>query len=75
MLDPLAIAMANDALRDQHARFDPTPARQREQAWSVGRIRVGVARRLRAVADLIEPAAGTTLAAEATADVEGERAA
>jgi hypothetical protein len=75
MLDPLAIAMANDALRDQHTRFDPTPPRPREQTWSVGRIRVRVARRLRAAADLIEPVADGNFAAEAAVDVDCDRAA
>jgi hypothetical protein len=56
MFDLLAVAMANDAMRRQHQRFEATPGRGLEpSSSSLGRVRVGVARRLRAVADRIEP--------------------
>jgi hypothetical protein len=56
MLDLLAVAMANEALRRHHDRFDGGSGREPARpSPSLGRVRLGVARRLRAVADLIEP--------------------
>jgi hypothetical protein len=56
MFDLLAVAMANDALRRQHDRFEAASgARLARSSSSPGRVRLGVARRLRAVADRIEP--------------------
>jgi hypothetical protein len=56
MLDHLAFAMSHDALRRQYDRFEATGGRPPASTpSSVGRVRLGVARRLRAVADRIEP--------------------
>lgn len=56
MFDLLAVAMANDALRRQHERFEATPGRRPERSSSSPRrVRLSVARSLRAVADRIEP--------------------
>jgi hypothetical protein len=56
MLDQLAFAMSQDALRRQNQRFEGTVDRPTAgSSPSLGRVRLGVARRLRAVADRIEP--------------------
>lgn len=56
MLDQLAFAMSQDALRRQRQGFDAVSDRPLGGSTpSLGRVRLGVARRLRAVADRIEP--------------------
>jgi hypothetical protein len=56
MLDALAYAMSQDALRRQRQVFESTAERSSSAPpSSLLRVRLGVARRLRAVADRIEP--------------------
>jgi hypothetical protein len=69
MFDLLAVAMANDAMRAQRRRFEGATGQQPARSTSApDRSRLGVAKRLRAVADRIEPvvdAQATPAAAEA----------
>jgi hypothetical protein len=67
MFDLLGVAMANDAMRRQHQRFEATPVRRLERSSSLGRVRLGVARSLRAVADRIEPVVDVGLDTESIA--------
>jgi hypothetical protein len=56
MLDALAYAMSQDALRRQRQVFENAVERPSSAPpSSLLRVRLGVARRLRAVADRIEP--------------------
>ncbi len=59
MLDPLAFAMTPMALDRQRRRFDGRKdVPSTDASPSLGRVRLGMARRLRAVADRIEPVTG-----------------